>query len=207
MSPTKSNKLALQGVVNKLSLADAMTLRDAFTYSSILEQCYSTRVDPVSYLSKKFKHPVTLLSAMFDTGCILVGSRALEFFVPGSSRDESAWKFFVPGYKESVSDMINALDKSGVAWQFDNPTTGHEFTTLYGRLHPSKGAQQVQLIIGNDRDDLRGGMSFLKEVYASHVQCFISGCNKDKKAWRSNQTPGSTSFEDSDSNEPAVVHP
>ena len=175
MSPTKSNKLALQGVVNKLSLADAMTLRDAFTYSSILEQCYNMRVDPISYLSKTFKHPVTLLSAMFDTGCILVGSRALEFFVPGSSRDESAWKFFVPGYKESVSDMINALDKSGVAWQFDNPTAGHEFTTLYGRLHPSKGAQQVQLIIGNDRDDLRGGMGFLKEVYASHVQCFISG--------------------------------
>ncbi|PWI65458.1 hypothetical protein PCL_07059 [Purpureocillium lilacinum] len=175
MSPTISNKLALQGVVNKLSLADAMILRDAFTYSSILEQCYSTRVDPVFYLSKTFKHPVTLLSAMFDTGCILVGSRALEFFVPGSSRDESAWKFFVPGYKESVSDMINALDKSGVAWHFDNPTAGHEFTTLYGRLHPSKGAQQVQLIIGNDRDDLRGGMSFLKEVYASHVQCFISG--------------------------------
>src|SRR5690625_3337244 len=89
MSPTKSNKPALQGVVNKLSLADAMTLRDAFTYSSILEQCYSTRVDPIFYLSKTFKHPVTLLSAMFDTGCILVGSRALEFFVPGSSRDES----------------------------------------------------------------------------------------------------------------------
>ncbi|KAJ6440940.1 hypothetical protein O9K51_06733 [Purpureocillium lavendulum] len=102
MSPTKSNKLALQGVVNKLTLADAMTLRDAFTYSSILEQCYNTRVDPVSYLSKTFKHPVTLLSAMFDTGCILVGSRALEFFVPGSDSDESAWKFFVPGYKEET---------------------------------------------------------------------------------------------------------
>lgn len=71
--------------------------------------------------------------------------------------------------------MINALGKSGVAWQLDSPTAGHEFDTLYGRLHPGKGAQQVQLIIGNDRDGPRGGMSFLKHVDVSHIQCFISG--------------------------------
>ncbi|KAJ6445209.1 Delta(12) fatty acid desaturase [Purpureocillium lavendulum] len=239
MSPTKSNRLALQGVVNKLSLADGMTLRDAFSYSSILEQCYSTRVDPVAYLSQAFKHPVTLLSAMFDTGCILIGSRALQFFVPGSNHDESAWTFFVPGYKESVADMIIALNMCGVTWQLEaddtitaprqnngtrphhtvlngvdsgmddndtqtriqeynlfagpildslvgagengknlstsEPTGGHGLSIMNGRLHLSKGAQEVQLIIGNSRDGMRGGMGLLKQACASHVQCFISG--------------------------------
>jgi hypothetical protein len=56
---------------------------------------------------------------MFDTGCVLSGSRALEYFVPGSARPGSDWDFYVPGYKESVADMINVLIRCGVTWNLE----------------------------------------------------------------------------------------
>jgi hypothetical protein len=56
---------------------------------------------------------------MFDTGCVLSGSRALEYFVPGSTTPHSDWDFYVPGYKESVYEMINALTRCGVLWHLE----------------------------------------------------------------------------------------
>lgn len=74
---------------------------------------------PLFYFEQTFNHPVTLMSAMFDTGCILSGSRALEYFVPGSISPHSDWDFYVPGYKESVYDMVNALGRCGVVWHLE----------------------------------------------------------------------------------------
>ncbi|KAK5997550.1 hypothetical protein PT974_02913 [Cladobotryum mycophilum] len=59
------------------------------------------------------------MSAMFDSGCVLSGSRALEFFIPGSARPDSDWDFYVPAYKESVIDMVNALQLCGVDWHMN----------------------------------------------------------------------------------------
>lgn len=254
--------------MDKLTLGDAAALRDNFSYSAILSQCYSSRADPVAYLSSTFKHPLTLLSTMFDTGCVISGSRALDFFVPGSARPESDWDFYVPGYKESVADMVNALGICGVSWQLEGdkiistlrttrtaivsrtvlecihswissvepkavermlgnelhavmqayrelklqggtsssrfkvtmahddkinilpgrpPRTpesheadytdisGRAFSILQGQVCTGKGDQKVQLIIGSYYSGIRSCMSFIKDFYASHVQCFIGG--------------------------------
>ncbi|KAM4063824.1 hypothetical protein HRG_012524 [Hirsutella rhossiliensis] len=120
MAQTYSEKTrTIKNIINKLNLGDALALKDAFSYSPILSQCYRARADPVAYLSASFKHPLTLLSAMFDTGCVISGSRALDFFVPGSARPDSDWDFYVPGYKESVVDMVNVLGACGVSWQLE----------------------------------------------------------------------------------------
>ncbi|EFY90712.1 hypothetical protein MAC_03292 [Metarhizium acridum CQMa 102] len=110
---------ALQNVMKNLDIGDACVLRKAFTYSSILKQCYESRADPVGYLSRTFRYPLTLLSAMFDSGCVITGPRALGFFLPSSTSEDSVWTFFVPGYKESVLDMVNVLEICGVSWQLD----------------------------------------------------------------------------------------
>ncbi|KAF5126265.1 hypothetical protein E5D57_010961 [Metarhizium anisopliae] len=255
---------ALQNVMKNLDIGDACVLRKAFTYSSILKQCYESRADPVGYLSRTFRYPLTLLSAMFDSGCVITGPRALGFFLPSSTSEDSVWTFFVPGYKESVLDMVNVLEICGVSWQLDaaevarslrplgtasissadleclnsraeslEPAAAENLlgTQLYGRLKPytemncgnrlnsdtcqlsdlekptlgiaseesafppsqdtssarealnvlqgyiqtSSGSQGVELIIGTSYSGINSSMSFIKDFYASHVQCFISG--------------------------------
>ncbi|KAH7146088.1 hypothetical protein EDB81DRAFT_947157 [Dactylonectria macrodidyma] len=109
----------LQNVINQLKAHDALALKEAFPGDLSVNKCYQSRIDPVAYLSKTFMHPVTLMSAMFDSGCVISGSRALEFFIPGSITPQSDWDFYVPGYKESVADMINVLALCGVAWDLE----------------------------------------------------------------------------------------
>lgn len=204
---------------------------------------------------------------MFDSGCIISGSRALDFFVPGSATVDSDWDFYIPGYKESVADMVHALSASGVTWNsegdaisttlsqnktvrvkrtvleslyswisnmgptegsglmgerlqkvlsaFDDisgaefaewylitqdstgrisvepnqsdahqsqdnalsyhDSAGKEFSMMRGTIQTKTGPQSVQLIIGCHYSGIRSCLSFMKDFYASHVQCFISG--------------------------------
>ncbi|KAG5820489.1 hypothetical protein H9Q74_000503 [Fusarium xylarioides] len=114
-----SRHTKLQQIVDQLHVGDALNLKNSFPKDPMLERCYAIRVSPTKYLSKAFKYPVTLLAAMFDTGCVISGSRALDYFIPGSATVESDWDFYVPGYKESVADMIQALSKCGVVWNLE----------------------------------------------------------------------------------------
>ncbi|KAF4957165.1 hypothetical protein FSARC_11374 [Fusarium sarcochroum] len=109
----------LQHIVDQLHIGDALQLKNSFPQDPTLEKCYATRISTARYLSRAFKYPITLLAAMFDTGCVISGSRALDYFIPGSTTVESDWDFYVPGYKESVADMIRALSASGVAWDLE----------------------------------------------------------------------------------------
>ncbi|KAM0554137.1 hypothetical protein ACHAPJ_006936 [Fusarium lateritium] len=257
----------LQHIVDQLHIGDALQLKKSFPQDPTLEKCYATRISTARYLSRAFKYPITLLAAMFDTGCVISGSRALDYFIPGSTTVESDWDFYVPGYKESVADMIRALSASGVAWDLegngiasalsrdgsvtirravleslcswilgleqaeasdlmgetlygvlsafqkiqghewaatyvanqhtdgrislepgeaDEPRTsehavsypdsaGHPFSMIRGAVQTKEGLQSVQLIIGCHYSGIRSCLSFIKDFYASHVQCFISG--------------------------------
>ncbi|KZZ88803.1 hypothetical protein AAL_08004 [Moelleriella libera RCEF 2490] len=128
----------LQRVVNGLDIGDVFALKEVFTYSQMLNQCYHSRVNPIQYLSQTFNHPLTLLSVMFDTGCIIGGPRALEFFFPASA-DADEWTFFVPGFKESVLDMANALHLCGVSWQ----TNADEILALLRRRQTATASRTV----------------------------------------------------------------
>jgi hypothetical protein len=250
--------------MNKLNVDDSMALMNAFAGDATVAQCHRVRVNPLKYLSKSFKYAVTLLSVMFDTGCVISGSRALDFFVPGSANQDSDWDFYVPGYKESVADMIHALTLCGVTWGSnvdliatdflrdgrvevssntlqalsswlspdlqesilgetvheiltvftrlrssipDSPTyiisrasggdiiikpnidegchvedlagyessSGEQFSMICGSIETPQGKQTVQLIIGSHYHGVRSCLSFIKDFYASHVQCFIGG--------------------------------
>ncbi|KAH7124428.1 hypothetical protein EDB81DRAFT_912830 [Dactylonectria macrodidyma] len=262
-----SHQATLQTVINQLKAHDALVLKEAFPEDLSVNKCYQSRIDPVTYLSKTFMHPVTLMSAMFDSGYVISGSRALEFFIPGSITPQSDWDFYVPGYKESVADTINVLALCGVTWdlegdaivtaltqsgtveaavrtmetlaswmsQLDAATAttlmgeslyqvlsaflrstrsscdksytisidpdnqvvvmtnqflpderpvdsatykdsaGQSFNLLRGSIMTSKSTQPVQLIVSCHYSGARSCLSFIKDFYASHVQCFISG--------------------------------
>ncbi|KAF9763301.1 hypothetical protein IL306_003171 [Fusarium sp. DS 682] len=254
----------LQKAMNKLNIDDSLALVNAFSGDPTVARCHRARTNPLNYLSRTFRYAVTLLSVMFDTGCVISGSRALDFFVPGSANSDSDWDFYVPGYKESVADMMSVLSLCGVTWELNadriasdflrdgrvevhsnvldvfsswispgvetgilNETvheivvafmrmrsgipragtyiisrdhcndiiiepnvdegcyieglTGYEtssgepFSMICGSIQTPQGAQSVQLIIGCHYRGIRSCLSFIKEFYASHVQCFIGG--------------------------------
>jgi hypothetical protein len=103
----------LEHITGNLSLKDIISTRRVnHTLSSI----GTDRLDPVIYLSSTFLYPVSLIAEMADNGCCLSGSRALEFFVPGSIEENSDWDFFVNGYASCVTRMMKALQDSGVKW-------------------------------------------------------------------------------------------
>ncbi|CAI6058089.1 unnamed protein product [Clonostachys chloroleuca] len=106
----------LERVLADVNLGDAVALVDDMADIPLKSQCYEWRISPVSYLQKTFKCALMLLAVMFDTGCLLSGSRALEYIVPGSCGPGSDWDFFVTAYKESVADMVNVLKACGVVW-------------------------------------------------------------------------------------------
>ncbi|CAK7238666.1 MAG: hypothetical protein STHCBS139747_000084 [Sporothrix thermara] len=115
-------------IASYLSAGDALNL--GATCRHLREACLA-RVDPERYLQPTFMYARYLLAAMTDYGCILSGSRALEYFVPGSIDDPgrsterhgsnaptpSDWDFLVPCNPESVYGMMDALARCGVEWQ------------------------------------------------------------------------------------------
>ncbi|CAI6089235.1 unnamed protein product [Clonostachys chloroleuca] len=106
----------LERVLADVNLGDAVALVDDMADIPLKSQCCEWRISPVSYLQRTFKYALMLLAVMFDTGCLLSGSHALEYFVPGSCGPGSDWDFYVTAYKESVADIVNVLKACGVTW-------------------------------------------------------------------------------------------
>lgn len=79
----------------------------------------NTRVNPFTYLRSTFSNPLELMTAMTDTGTVISGSRALEYFEPGSVSNDSDWDFFVHPDATAVSVMMRVLEESGVKWDID----------------------------------------------------------------------------------------
>ncbi|KAK3369567.1 hypothetical protein B0T24DRAFT_533757, partial [Lasiosphaeria ovina] len=85
--------------------------------SSRLSIVAKDRLNPAVYLSLVFANPLSLLIVIADNGCVLSGSRALNFFIPSIVDDDSNWDFYVNGYKECVINTITALEDAGVEWE------------------------------------------------------------------------------------------
>ncbi|KAM9876022.1 Kelch repeat-containing protein-like protein 3 [Verticillium dahliae] len=96
-----------------LPVTDVISLKRAtHDLLPVLDQ----RIDPAEYLQRvgPFTGSDELLETMATHGAVLSGSRALEYFVPGSATDASDWDFYVPPVLSSVVAVKNALERSGV---------------------------------------------------------------------------------------------
>ncbi|KAH7363565.1 hypothetical protein B0T11DRAFT_329526 [Plectosphaerella cucumerina] len=77
------------------------------------------RIDPSEYLqwAGPFSHCDKLLETMATHGAVLSGSRALDYFVPGSTTKASDWDFYVRPTVSSVLAVKEALERSGVVFE------------------------------------------------------------------------------------------
>jgi len=104
----------LSNIISNLSISDCENVTAALgTKDTILEH----RKSIVRYLSAAFTNVHGLLATMFDFDCILSGSRALEYFIPGSISEDSDWDFFISDNGCSVESMLYSFEISGVVWE------------------------------------------------------------------------------------------
>ncbi|KAJ3453438.1 hypothetical protein MRS44_017685 [Fusarium solani] len=103
-------------LVTLLPIADVISLKRA---THDLMPVLVERIDPSRYLQSTgpFSSSAELLEVMARHGAVLSGSRALEYFVPGSSTYDSDWDFYVPPILSSVTAVKNALENSGVTFE------------------------------------------------------------------------------------------
>lgn len=82
-----------------------------------LKQSYRMRIDPAIYLSPYFKYSSEVLDSMAENGIVLSGSRALEYFVPGSTTLRSNWDFYARPDLYHVSAFIECLERNSVIFE------------------------------------------------------------------------------------------
>jgi hypothetical protein len=105
----------IQETMSHLAIDDGAKF--SWTRSNGLE-LMMRRKDPVLYLSKTFKYARSLFAAVGDEGCVISGSMAQEFMLPGSVGDNSDWDIYVPGNVKSVTNMLSVLSECGVEWKW-----------------------------------------------------------------------------------------
>jgi hypothetical protein len=108
----------ISAVMGFLAIPEAQLVVDVSPDGHLdkVRQCFKDRTNPLMYLAPSFPKPLSLLAVMADTGCILSGSQALEYVIPGSRSSKSDWDFYVPPYVECVADMSRILAANGVKW-------------------------------------------------------------------------------------------
>ncbi|EFX05175.1 hypothetical protein CMQ_1811 [Grosmannia clavigera kw1407] len=119
------DKLSVEIVEHIASYMDAGSVMALMATCRAMRKPCVSRLSPERYLQKTFRQASSLLAAMADHGCVLSGSRALDYFVPGSTGEASKsdegeelsdWDFLVPCVEGSVLGMMEALAACGVDW-------------------------------------------------------------------------------------------
>jgi hypothetical protein len=82
-------------------------------------KAYKDRRSPYDYLKQTgyFQDVDQLLRVMWGNDAVLSGSRALDWFVPGSAEKSSDWDFYVPNNPCAVRMVKEALERSGVRFK------------------------------------------------------------------------------------------
>ncbi|KAK3698116.1 hypothetical protein LTR37_017074 [Vermiconidia calcicola] len=70
----------------------------------------------IDYFGKSFSDPQSLIAGMAKNNCLLSGSRALEYFVPGSCATTSDWDFYTYSSIYCIGGALLMLRDSGVVW-------------------------------------------------------------------------------------------
>lgn len=81
-----------------------------------LETLMNDRKSIVRYLSPHFPNPRTLLESMLFSDVYLSGSRALDYFVPGSTSNDSDWDFYVGSDSTKIYSFMQFMESIGTRW-------------------------------------------------------------------------------------------
>lgn len=85
-------------------------------HQPLMNSC-SERLSIYKYLQHNFGESGKLLEAMSKATAYLSGSRAVEFFAPGSAEPNSDWDIYVPHRMSTILPFMYKLETMGVSWK------------------------------------------------------------------------------------------
>jgi hypothetical protein len=163
-------------IVGYLYIADVVNACLALSDRHNAKYLIDERLSPIKLFSKLVPEPEELLYAMCASNCVLGGSRALNYFYPGSCNKDSDWDFYMqqPKRKDYLQpDMKTALQDMGVQWleQEEHEYEHLSFEVLRGVMYTGRRKfHHVQLIWPLRRDVI----SSIIEFHSTPVQCFVA---------------------------------
>ena len=141
-----------------------------------------SRLSPMRHLSLLECSPLALLSLMRNTRTVLSGSRAVDYFVPGSCKPESDWDFYCEDNASSVQAFVRWSKLIGFSWEGsfspgsmeDNGNDSYSeagFRIIRGTVALKNGSGVAQLMW---RQEMTAAQAIVK-FHSTVPQCFISG--------------------------------
>lgn len=109
----------LQDVFDDLPISDCQSIRDAHTNTTRkrdFESVYDDRISLQRYFTNHGLNGKQMMEILTNTHAFLIGSRALEFFVPGSITGESDWNFIIESSTPMKYEFMKSMESIGVVW-------------------------------------------------------------------------------------------
>jgi hypothetical protein len=126
----------LQEIFDDLSIIDCQSIRDAHVNNvrkNDFSKLYEERKSLHRYFTNNGFNGKKMMNILATTHAFLIGSRALEFFVPGSVSSKSDWNFFIEDSFPKVCDFMKSMEKIGVTWDTLDDTIYKRM--IQGRKH------------------------------------------------------------------------
>lgn len=110
----------LQQIFDYLPIHDSRSVKDAYSHNQLhdkFKKIYGERISIVRYFNNYGIDGKSVMKILAESHAVVVGSRALEFFVPGYATGESDWNFYVPPSKYFQYHFFKSMESQGVEWQ------------------------------------------------------------------------------------------
>jgi len=142
--------------------------------AKLYEAHYKTRTDPAVVFASLATELKLILLCLVWTNSILVGSRALNYFVPGMCTDTSDWNFYTLGHVGRYYDFIAFFMSYGATCERLST-----YTTAHGLQ-----CDVCELLLGGHRLTLSHirskpltAIEVVNSLNPSILACYISGIN------------------------------
>jgi hypothetical protein len=109
----------LQEIFDDLPITDCQSIRDAHaktTRKGDFEDVYDDRVSLHRYFTNCGLDGKQMVNILANSHTFMIGSRALEFFVPQSATSQSDWNFFMEYCPIMIYQFMKSMEKMGVVW-------------------------------------------------------------------------------------------
>jgi hypothetical protein len=80
------------------------------------KRLFEDRISMNLYLGQHFSDSQGLLKCMLINDIYISGSRALDYFVPGSTDENSDWDFYADGNKDKIFRFMEFMTSIGIKW-------------------------------------------------------------------------------------------
>lgn len=109
----------LQEIFDGLSIAHCQSIKDSYANSERkddFEGVYQDRVSLHRYFTSHGLNGKQMMKILANSHAFLIGSRALEFFVPGSITEDSDWNFIIKDSFAMKYEFMTLMETIGVVW-------------------------------------------------------------------------------------------